>query len=201
MRSDKDGVEYLQDVDPILAEVIKEIELEEHTPRENYFYALVSEIIGQQLSGKAADAIEKRFLALFDSPLPSPEEILALSDEVIRNAGLSFSKISYIKNIARAVSEELIDFERLDELTDEEIIELLTAIKGIGRWTAEMFLMWTLERPDVFSYGDLGLRKGMKKVYNLKKEPSVKKAAQISNRWKPYRTLASRYLWASLDNR
>lgn len=193
---------YLASVDPILAEVIKEIELEEHKPNENCFYALVSEIIGQQLSGKAADAIEKRFLALFSrGALPEPEEILALSDEIIRGAGLSFSKISYIKNIARAVVEKQLNIEEFDTLPDEEIITALTAIKGIGRWTAEMFLMWTLLRPDVFSYGDLGLRKGMQKIYKLKKEPSAKKAAQISNRWKPYRSLACRYVWAILDNR
>jgi len=219
MRGDKkrlfqgeDAVRYLCDVDPVLAEVIREISLEELTPSEDhfesprnklvYFYALVREIIGQQLSGKAADAIEKRFLALFSpGAFPNPEEILALSDEIIRNAGLSFSKISYIKNIARAVVEEKINFEEFDKLSDEEIITALITIKGVGRWTVEMFLMWTLLRPDVFSYGDLGLRKGMQKIYKLKKEPSAKRAAQISNRWKPHRSLACRYLWASLDNR
>ena len=205
--------QYLSSVDPILGEVIKRITLEERAPQENHFYALVSEIIGQQLSGKAADAIEKRFLALFDSRLPKPKEILALSDETIRTAGLSFSKISYIKNIAKAD----IDFKRsgkqgsarragsyfdsFSELGDEEIISALIKIKGVGRWTAEMFLMFTLARPDVFSYGDLGLRKAMVGLYKLKKEPTLKKATQISNKWKPYRTLACRYLWASSDNR
>ncbi len=193
----KEARKYLSDVDPILGEVIKRVTLEKRVPQENRFYALVSEIIGQQLSGKAGDAIEKKFLALFDSRLPSPEEILAMPDEMIRTAGLSFSKISYIKNIALAD----IAFDSFSELGDEEIIKKLITIKGVGRWTAEMFLMWTLSRPDVFSYGDLGLRKAMQRLYNLKKEPTLKKAAQISNRWKPHRTLACRYLWASLDNR
>lgn len=201
---------YLASADPILGGVIKRIELPERTPNRDYFFALVRTIIRQQLSGRAADAIERNFLALFDSSVPSPAEILVLSDLTLRGAGFSFSKISYIKNLARATEEGLahpklhakegsIVFDQLDALTNEEIVALLTQVKGIGQWTVEMFLMFTLERPDIFSYGDLGLRNAMQRLYKFKKHPSKRTAERIAKRWSPHRTLACRYLWASLQ--
>ena len=190
---------YLQSKDPILSTVIEKISLPRRAAKKNRFEALVSEIISQQLSIKAADAIERKFVALFHPHnFPKAREVLLCSDEKLRGAGLSFSKISYIKNVARAVEEGTLDFKKLVKLSDEEVITQLTAIKGIGRWTAEMFLMFTLERPDIFSHGDLGLRKAIQRLYQLENHPSREQAELIASHWRPHRTLACRYLWASL---
>ena len=192
-------VEYLTSVDPILGATIAKITLAPEKRNTNYFYALVRAVMRQQLSGRAADAIEGKFLALFSSQVPTPAQILALSDTILRTAGLSFSKISYIKNICQATEAGEIIFDQLRTLTDDEVIILLTKVKGIGRWTAEMFLMFTLKRPDIFSYGDLGLKNAMQRLYRMRKDPSQKRALQIAKKWSPHRTLACRYLWASLD--
>ena len=122
-----------------------------------------------------------------------------MPDEKIRSTGPSWSKVSYIKNIARAVVSGNLDLQKINEKSDEDVIVELTKIKGIGRWTAEMFLMFTLGREDIFSYGDLGLRKGIMKLYGYKKEPTVKQMEKLTNRWKPYRTYAARILWRSLE--
>lgn len=163
------------------------------------FTHLVSQIIGQQLSGKASDTIESRFRTLLKSPYPYlPKEIIKLDDEKIRAAGLSYSKIKYIKGLAKAVIDGELDLTIIDKLTDEEVIVHLTKIKGIGRWTAEMTLMFTLRRPDVFSFGDNGLVSAISKLYGVDKK-DLKKIKKISEKWKPYRSFASRYLWKSLD--
>lgn len=194
------AMQHLQAVDPILGAVIEKSKLSKVKPRTNYFQSLVEEIISQQLSGRVADVITERFIGLFDNaPFPTPDSILARSDEELRKAGLSYQKISYIKNVSRAVSAGELDFKKFPALTDEEIIASLTQIKGIGRWTAEMFLMFTLGREDIFSYGDLGLKNAMQRIYGFRKHPSKKTAERISKKWHPHRTLACRYLWASLD--
>ena len=191
---------YLKKTDPVLAKLIGQIKLKERKPHKRYFEALCEAIINQQLSGKAAATIEKRFIALFpDKKFPKPAQVLKKSDKILRTAGLSFQKISYIKSLAALVEKGKIDFGRFTNLTDEEIIGLLNEVKGIGRWTAEMFLMFCLNRPDVFSHGDLGLRKAIKKWYKLDIKISPKKYHQLVESWKPYRTAAARYLWASLE--
>lgn len=191
---------YLQNVDPILAVVTQRIPLEERQPNGKYFENLVESIISQQLSIKAADTIFARFVALFETnTFPEAAQILLMPDEKIRAAGLSYSKIAYIKDLSEKVSKGILDLEKVVLLSDEEVILHLTDIKGIGRWTAEMFLMFSLGRPDVFSYGDLGLRNAMRNLYHLKTHPSEKQAKKISDKWKPYRTLACRYLWKSLE--
>ena len=198
----KDPKEYLCGIDPVLGAVIEQTELPERTPPKNHFYALARAIIRQQLSGKAADAIERRFVALFSarkSFFPTPQNILAMPAERMRSSGLSHAKISYLKNLATAVADKTLDFKRLDALSDDNVIALLTTIKGIGRWTAEMFLMFALDRPDVFSYADLGLRNAMTRLYRLRAHPSRARAEKISCPWRPYRTLACRYLLASLN--
>ena len=185
----------------MLGEVIVRVELPEFKPHKNHFYALAREIIRQQLSGASADAIERRFVALFfrrKNFFPKAAQILAMPDERMRSSGLSRAKISYLKNLAAAVADKKLDFKRLAVLPDEEVIMRLTEIKGIGQWTAEMFLMFALDRPDVFSYGDQGLRNAMVRLYGLRVHPSRARAEKISRRWRPYRTLAARYLWASL---
>jgi DNA-3-methyladenine glycosylase II len=191
--------EYLRAHDPILGKVIDRVPPITLTYRSNYFQTLVESIIGQQLSEKAADTIITRFRGLFsDNDFPQPQEILALPDTAIRNVGISFSKISYIKDLARQTDSGVLNFEDINKMSDEEVIGHLTAVRGIGRWTAEMFLMFALGRPDVFSYGDLGLKNAIKKLYQLHDHPTEKEADRISAKWQPYRTLACRYLWKSL---
>lgn len=192
--------EYLATQDEILAQVIRLGHVPNYEIRKNHFQSLVQEIINQQLSDKAAATITKRFTALFDEgDFPRAEKILALSDEKIRTSGISYPKISYIKNLAQKIVADEIKFDQFASLSDEAVIEVLTQVKGIGQWTAEMFLMFSLGRPDVFSYGDQGLKNAIRKLYNLKSHPTPKQAEKISKKWKPYRSLACRYLWRSLD--
>lgn len=191
---------YLALKDPILGEIIQKIDLLDHVTPTNYFRSLIENIISQQLSTKAANTIAVRFIALFnDEDFPKPQDVLEMPDEKIRKAGISYQKIKYIKDLAQKISEKLLDLNNLANLSDQEVIFHLTQVKGIGKWTAEMFLMFALNRPDVFSYGDLGLKNAMRRLYGLRSLPSEKKAQIISNKWQPFRTLACRYLWKSLE--
>lgn len=179
---------HFQSVDPLLATLIK-------TPivlsvSNNPFIDLVESIISQQLSIKAADTIFLRLKAF--GPI-TPTHILDLPEKTFRSAGISGSKTLYIKNVARAK----INFEKLHALSDEDVIAELVHIKGIGRWTAEMFCMFSLAREDIFSFGDAGLQRAIQNLYQTK---SQKRIMNISNKWKPYRTYAARLLWNSLDN-
>lgn len=167
---------------------------------DKYFTSLTRNIVYQQLSGKAGDAIWSRVIALTNNS-HSPENILKLTHEELRNSGLSNSKASYIKNIAEAFENQIIDIERISELENEEIIEKLTQIKGIGRWTAEIFLMFTVGREDIFPLGDLGLKKGFRKLYDMKNDPKPKYLISRTKKWSPFRTYAALLLWAHLDNR
>ena len=192
---------HLARVDPILGALIKQIDLRPLKLQKNYFQALIEAIANQQLSGKAAQTILNRVLALFKSKkFPTPQEYLKMADIKLRSAGLSNSKVAYTKNVARFFVERGKEIKLIHKLTDEEVIKLLTEIKGIGTWTVEMFLMFSLGREDIFSYGDLGLRKGLQKVYNFKKEPTFKQMKKIVEAWKPYRTHGACYMWASLEN-
>ena len=195
---DKKISKHFKSVDPILFAILDKPPLLEHSPRTTYFEDLIEAIIQQQLSEKAGETIWLRFKKLFPKGNISPKKVLALSDKQIRAVGTSWSKAAYIKNIARAVVDKSLVLEKLDELEDEEVIIELTKVKGIGRWTAEMFLMFTLGRPDVFSHGDLGLRNAIKRLYKFKKDPSRRTIEAMSTKWKPYRTYASRILWRSL---
>lgn len=196
----KKAKKYLSKIDPVLAKTIALVNLEYRKPHSRHFEELASSIISQQLSVKAAATIEKRFRQLFGkNSFPKPAEIIKMPDAKIRSCGLSNSKVSFIKDLATRVEDGRLHFKGVSKMTDEEIIEMLVAVKGIGRWTAEMFLMFSLVRPDVFSHGDLGLRNAMKKMYKIRGELTLKKAEKIAEKWKPYRTLACRYLWASLD--
>jgi len=181
--------------------LIEGITLRAISNRRGHFEALVEAIVSQQLSVKAADTIFARLVALVPGkPFPTPQDFLALSPRRMRSAGLSRMKVSFIKDLARKVLDGTVDLKKIGTWTDDEVVEHLTAVKGIGTWTAEMFLIFSLGREDVFSYGDLGLRNAIKKAYNLRKPPSEQRARAIALRWKPYRSLASRYLWASLGN-
>jgi DNA-3-methyladenine glycosylase II len=191
---------YLTKADSVLATLFATATPTILRPSKKYFQSLAEAIMSQQLSGKAAGTIIKRFKALFPGKsFPSPADVLVKNDNELRTAGLSGAKVSYIKNLAAAFEDKSLDFKQVHKRTDEEIIEMLVKIKGIGRWTAEMFLIFSLGRPDVFSFGDLGLRNAVKKLYKLRKDPSPARLQQLSKRWQPHRTTASLYLWASLD--
>jgi len=191
---------HLEEVDPVLKKIVRQIKLQPYKPHNRYFEALCVAIINQQLSTKAADTIEKRFRMIFGGRrFPSAIEILSKSSASIRKAGLSGQKVNYIKGIARAIVKKEIDFKQFKKMADEEIIVSLTKLKGIGRWSAEMFLMFSLARPDVFSHGDLGLKNAIKRWYKLEIKVHPKKYHKLVESWSPHRTTAARYLWASLN--
>lgn len=166
--------------------------------KDEYFQALAENIVGQQLAVRAAEVITERVRNVVGSEF-TPPAVLAVPFETLRGAGLSNAKTNYVRNIAEAWTSGLISVEKLDTLDDESLIIELTKIKGVGRWTAEMFLIFTLGRADVFSIGDYGLRKAMTKAYGL--DPLTKPAVllEISQSWQPHRSLASRVLWKSLE--
>ena len=190
---------YLKKADPVLEKVIGKVPPFERSWGTNYFLDLAESIISQQLSIKAADTIWKRFLSLFPTEHITPVDVIVIDKEKMRGCGISYQKISYIKDLAEKTSQSGILFEQFAIMTDEEIIQELIKVKGIGRWTAEMFLMFTIGRPDVFSYGDLGIRKAIQKLYDFQEVPSLKEAEKIAEKWRPYRTIACRYLWKSLE--
>lgn len=185
--------------DPIMQKLSEQYPPLDFTNRpDNLMQALIRAIIGQQLSVKAAQTISARFKDLFKTkPFPSAKEIVNTDDEILRSAGLSYAKIKYIKSVANAFIGDLIDEEKIRKQTDEEIIAELTQIKGIGRWTAEMVLIFTLKRPDVFSIDDLGVRNGIIKLYGITGRQEMIK---LSEKWKPHRSAACWYLWRSLEN-
>jgi len=165
---------------------------------EELFPSLIESIISQQLSVKAADVIFARFLKLFGSKkFPPPQEIIAMDRENLRAVGISYAKVNYIKAISEAFAKGEIDIAKIKNLPDEEVIVELTKLKGVGRWTAEMLLIFTLNRPDVFSVGDLGLRRAIEKLYGITDSEEI---LQLSETWKPYRSTACWYLWRSLEN-
>lgn len=165
------------------------------------FQSLVQAIIYQQLSGKAADTIFARFQGLFgDAKFPSPGQVLAITPEQLRSAGLSKPKAKYVRGVAeKAVDGGLPSLVDCDDLTDAEIIEKLTELNGVGRWTVEMFLIFNLARPDVLPVHDLGVRRGFQIAYGKRETPEPEQLEKFGQRWKPFRTLAARYLWRAVD--
>jgi len=191
---------YLSRVDPILTEVIRTQKITRPQKVDNLFLDLVETIIGQQLSVKAARTIISRFFELFsDKNEITPEKILDLDKEILRSKGISYQKISYLQSLSTYVLEGKLKLNLLDKLPDEEIKKELIQVKGIGEWTAEMFLIFSLAHPDTFSLGDLGLRTAIGKLYGIDREDKEKILA-ISKKWQPYRSTACLYLWSSLDN-
>jgi len=190
----------LKKVDPEIHPLIDQLELTEINREYNYFKSLVRAIIYQQLSGKAAKTISDRFIALYDGKeYPTPSDVLETDHELLRSVGLSNAKANYIKNIAQAFLNNTLDYKNLDYLDDETIMEQLVSIKGIGPWTAQMFLMFTLNRPDVFPTGDLGVQKGFQQFFKLKELPKPKDMEKRAEKWKPYRTVMSLYFWKVVD--
>ena len=171
-----------------------------HAP--GVFRALAESIIYQQLSGKAADTICKRFIALFPAKkFPTPEDALKIRTSKLRSAGLSAQKAAYLKDLALKCTDGTIEPKKFPLMTDAEVIEHVTAVKGIGEWTAHMFLMFTLARPDILPTGDLGIQKGFKKLFRLSKLPNPERMHRLAKRWQGHRTMASFYLWRLLEEK
>jgi len=169
-------------------------------PKGDAYGALLRAIVGQQLSVKAAATIFDRVLALFGGRTPTARELLKADDTELRGAGLSGRKVEYLKDLAARVESGELELERLGELSDPEIVAELTAVRGLGVWTAQMFLIFHLERPDVLPVGDLGVRNAVRAAYGLNEPPSPDEMERIAEPWRPHRTLASLYLWESLAN-
>lgn len=192
------AINHLKNCDPVLRDIIERVGAfrMEFGPPE--FHSLAESILYQQLNGRAAETIFNRFTALAGDPL-TPEGILQLTDEQLRSVGLSKQKSSYLRDLATKTASGLLDFSRLSDMPDHEVIEHLTQVKGIGVWTAQMFLMFTLRRPDVLPTGDYGVQAAIKKHYRKRKLPKPKDMEKIARPWAPYRSIACWYLWRSLD--
>ncbi len=196
-------LKHFKKVDPLLYRTVQElgglIEIKiRHS--DDYFQSLCSAIISQQLSGKVADVTFGRFQKLFPNELITPDQLVKIDHEKLRAVGMSNSKARFLRDLAEKVIAGEIHLEKLNEMENETVIEELVKVKGIGKWTAEMFLMFSLGREDVFSTGDLGLKNAIKKIYGLE-TVTEEQLLEISNKWSPYRTYASLILWRSLDNR
>ncbi len=166
----------------------------------NYYESLVRSIVYQQLSGKAASIIYERFLDLFVFDIyPKPKDVLEVSIETLRSSGLSYQKVNYIRDLSEKWQDGTMNLTDIDSMTDEEISSELIKVKGIGQWTADMFLMFTLGRPDVFPFGDLGIQKGVMIITNMNRLPTQKEMERKTKKWQPYRTVAAWYLWKLVD--
>jgi DNA-3-methyladenine glycosylase II len=197
------GADHLAATDPILATVIATAPLPTFAPHKKYYQELVESIVSQQLSVKAAASILKRFKDLFASDFPTPEEILEKDTETYRSAGLSRQKAAYIRDLAEKVIDGTVTFDHLDSLSNQEVIDELTTVKGVGVWTVHMFLLFCMGRFDVLPTGDLGIRNGIQKLYSLDERPGdaeIEAIARVNN-WAPYESIASWYVWHSLDNK
>lgn len=194
-------LEFLSQNDLKMAMLIKSIGRYSIQMHSDPFESLIKSIIYQQLSGKSANAIYGRFINYFGGRFLSPDQIISTSNDIFRTkVGLSSRKIEYIKDLSSKVYTKRLDLALLPTMTDEEIITKLIKVKGIGRWTAEMFLIFSLGRQDVIPLGDLGVRKAIKKLYGLQDLPDSKRILEISSNWKPFRSIATWYLWKSLAN-
>lgn len=192
------AINHLKKCDPVLRGIIERVgpfRMQYGVPQ---FSSVAEAIVYQQLNGKAAETIFKRFAALAGEPL-TPEGILKLSGEQLRGVGLSKQKSAYLKDLAQKTAEGILDFSKLPELPDEEVIEHLTQVKGIGVWTAHMFLIFSLRRPNVLPTGDYGVQMALKTHYRKRKLPKPKDMEKIARAWEPYRSVACWYMWRSLD--
>ncbi|MBT6413956.1 MAG: DNA-3-methyladenine glycosylase 2 family protein [Candidatus Marinimicrobia bacterium] len=190
----------LRKLDPEMAPLLDAFQMEDLQPETDFYRSLTRAIIYQQLSGKAAKTISDRFVALYkEKKYPSPKDVLKTDPEILRSVGLSNAKAKYIKNISEAFLDGSVDHQNLGSLSDDDIMNQLVSIKGVGPWTAQMFLMFTLNRPDIFPTGDLGVQKGFQQYFKLKELPSPKIMEKRSQKWKPHRTVASLFFWKVVD--
>lgn len=198
------ALSYLAKNDPIMKRLIEQYKKPLFTKHVKYYEELVSSIISQQLSVKAASTIQKRFCALWNrDEIPPAHDILTMPDEKMREAGLSRQKISYIKDLAYKTENDEIDFKALEKANNEQIIEELTKVKGIGVWTVHMFLIFCMNRRDVLPVGDLGIRIAVGRLYGLGQvaSPSEVRTVSETHHWAPYESVAAWYLWRSLENK
>ncbi|MGH7671171.1 MAG: DNA-3-methyladenine glycosylase family protein [Gemmatimonadaceae bacterium] len=200
--SSRGALAHLRRVDPVMAGIIRTVgPYQLHLRRGNsHFHYLVRAIVYQQLSGKAAGTIHGRFCALFPNRHVKPEPLLALSDESLRSAGLSRQKASYLRDLAAKVHTGAVPLDRVRHMSDDAIIDHLVQVKGVGRWTAQMFLMFRLGRPDVLPELDLGIQNAVRKAYRLRRRATPQDVLRIGNAWSPYSSIACWYLWRSIDD-
>lgn len=198
----KKALQHLQQADPVLHVLINRYGPYKRLRVGDPYHALLSSIISQQLSRAAASTIRRRLFALLgnEKQAPTPAMLLKTSVNKFRNAGVSQQKASYLKDLAKRIESGELNLKNIDTFMDEEIIAQLTTVRGIGEWTAHMFLIFHLGRPDILPTGDLGVRKGMQRVYNLRKAPELKRMQQIARPWVPYRSVGSWYMWRVLEN-
>lgn len=203
--ADGPPMKHLRGADKVMGRLVKEhgpldeYQVRRGRPRDAYG-ALVRSIVGQQLSTKAARTIYERLTDQFGGHTPTPRQLLDADPEEVRSAGLSRPKVAYLRDLAEHVEDGELDLDHLAELPDDEVVERLTEIKGLGAWTAHMFLIFHLGRPDVLPVGDLGIRRGAQLAYGLGDLPDAAELEQLAEPWRPYRSLACLYLWRSLDN-
>ena len=190
--------EILKAKDSVLGLLLDKIGPIEMKLRGNYFYALAHSIIGQQLSSKATNTIWSRVVELLEEDI-KPEKLIKIESELLRKVGVSYSKIQSLKNLSKFFIDRHVQDKYFECMDANQVIETLTAVKGIGVWTAEMFLIFSLGYEDVFSVNDVGLQRAIKWLYNLNEKPNKEKIKQISSRWNPYRTYASLYLWEAIN--
>jgi len=193
---------HFQKTDPTIYKVIVEMELNPlQQPKRStgYFRKLCREIIAQQLASKAAHAIIGRFYDLFERKHVTPDKLLAFSEQKLRNVGMSWAKARYTRDLAQKVKDKEVRLNNLHNLDDKLVVEELIKVKGIGNWTAEMFLIFTLGRENIFSHGDLGLRKALQKLYGFKDKPNEKQINKIVDKWSPYKSYGCLALWKSID--
>ncbi len=193
------GLRHLRRQDAQLAKVIGKVGPYKFELEDGYYESLVGAIIFQQLAGSSAQAILNRFKKLYREKIPTPEQYLRTNEQKLRSSGLSPQKISYIRDLCEKLAKKELDLEGLKDLPDDEVVRRLDAVKGIGRWTAEMFLIFVLGRTDVLPVDDLGLQKATKRVYKLRKLPSKEKFETLAKNWQPYRSIATLYLWRSRE--
>ncbi|HET7827486.1 MAG TPA: DNA-3-methyladenine glycosylase [Candidatus Saccharimonadales bacterium] len=188
--------------DPKLAPIIASSGPCRIKPHSDHYGELVSSIVGQQLSSVAAGTIWRRVLDLFGGSMPTPEELIKIDDQNLRDVGLSWNKVKYVKDLAQHILDGRLDLDHIAAMPNEQVILQLTAVKGLGEWSAHMFMMFGLGRLDILPVGDLGIRNAVMKLYGLKEMPSPERIVTISNKnhWHPYESVASWYLWQSLDN-
>jgi DNA-3-methyladenine glycosylase II len=196
------ALSHLRRADPVLGEIIARVGTPPPPPRRTgtHYDALVRAIVYQQLSGKAAGTIHRRFCALYPKRRPRAELVLATSDDALRGAGLSRQKIGYLRDLSARVANGSLPLAHLGRLPDDEIIAQLIQVKGIGRWTVQMFLMFRLGRPDVLPELDLGIQNALQRAYGLKQRPTPKDVLRLGEKWRPHATTACWYMWRSLEH-
>ena len=193
------GLRHLSKRDSVLAKLIRRMGSIKVDWGGDSYESLISAIIYQQISGAAGDSIERKFKALYNNRMPSPKRFLATPEKKVRAAGISPQKYSYLVDLCTRIEDGRLELRKFNTMEDEDIVEELDEVRGIGRWTAEMFLMFSLGRVNVVPRDDLGIKKAIKRAYKLRDYPSGSKFSELAEKWKPYGTIASLYLWRSMD--